>query len=271
MQKTINERSRPDSSDYEMTLSVGGVQRKVFFQGGFFRNADATAGESLPHVITPLHRHSYPEIHLFVGEGGRVMLEDETMTPGSGVAIAIPGRTYHALELPSETMHCAFQLDTPMQEIRQAALPIDLLRRFMEEIGECTTASDLAGLERYIAFISSYFVSPMPQKVKKTTDYPFVIHEFMSHSYHLNLRLGDLAERLHVTERQTARLLVKHTGRNFNDELTHYRISAAERLMRMNPSLPMSTVAALVGYQSQSGFWKAYKRYQSSPKEKDKR
>ncbi len=261
MNTNCNRKLNIDFASYEMVVNVCGTEQRVFFQSGFFRKNAFSPNKPLTYRATPLHRHSYPEIHFFVGKDIKVTLGNEIFFPDTGTAIIVPKLTYHALEIPPEAMHGAFQIDTPISEIKQAAIPIDLLREFIHEIGKCDSLSDFPKLERYISFISSYFVSLTPQKVKKTTDYPFIIHEFMSHYYNLDIHLSDLAERLHVTERQTARLLLKHTGKNFNDELTHYRISAAEQLMSINPNMPMSAVATMVGYHSQSGFWKAYNRY----------
>lgn len=267
MQLRSSEKPSIDFSSYEMVVNVCGKEKRVFFQSGFLKHVTALENKSSSYSLTPLHRHSYPEIHLFVGEGIKVTLGSESIVLETGTALMIPKLTYHSLDIPEGAMHCAFQIDTPMSEIKQARMPIDLLCEFMSEVGKCSSLADFPRLERYFSFIISYFISFAPQKAKKTTDYPFVIHEFISHYYNLDIHLSDLAERLRVTERQTARLLLKHTGKSFNDELTSYRISAAEQLMSINPSLPMSTVATLVGYQSQSGFWKAYKRYHEKIKD----
>ena len=74
-----------------------------------------------------------------------------------------------------------------------------------------------------------------------------------------------LAEELHISVKQAERLVVLHTGCTFNTALTNNRIRAAEFLMKTT-SFSISEIANLVGYESHSGFWKAYKRYREQKK-----
>lgn len=247
--------------NYEMSVNVCGVQTKVFLQRGFFNSNRPMKKTPSPYSFPTPHLHRYPEIHLFIGEGIKLTIEKKTLSPAPGTILIIPELTYHSLSIPENSLHCAFQLDIPIAEAGYRTLPIDLLHEFISEMNRCSSLADFSKLERYISFIASYFVAPAPQKAKQCTDYAFIILEFMSLYYNLDIHLSDLAERLHVSEKQTARLVVKYTGNTFNDELTRYRISAAKQLMAVQPDLPVSTVASLVGYQSHSGFRKAYKRY----------
>ena len=110
MHASADKKIKIDFLSYEMTVNICGAHRKVFLQEGFF---DCEKNlENGPKASAPLHRHSYPEIHLFVGDGIRVTLGNETLTPPTAAALIIPRLTYHALDVPSGALHCAFQIDT---------------------------------------------------------------------------------------------------------------------------------------------------------------
>ena len=55
---------------------------------------------------------------------------------------------------------------------------------------------------------------------------------------------------------------MKYTGRHFRGELTYRRIEAAKYLLATE-KIKLREVAERVGYKSYSGFFKAYKAYES--------
>ena len=261
MYSNFTKNEKIDFINYEMTVNLCGKQAKVFLQRGFFNHNVPLKDYPSPYSFPTLHLHNYPEIHLFMGEGINLTVGGESFVPEPGRVLMVPGGVYHSLDIPSSALHCAFQIDIPATKMKFISLPMELLTKFIKEIQHASATSNYARLEKYISFIGSHFIETSPVKVKKTDDYAFVILEFMSLYYNLDIHLSDLAQRLHVSEKQTARLVLKYTGKTFNEELTRYRISAAEQLMMMNPDMPIGKIASLVGYQSHSGFWKAYKRY----------
>ena len=188
------------------------------------------------------------------------------MTLDDSVAIIVPKKHYHISSSSPDVSHLAFQVDMPVDKFSFVKLPPDLLERVFSEIEEQGISGNHARIADYLSFIASNFYEYPFAPAEKTTDYSFVIQSFLSLKYNTNIHLSDIAEELHVSIKQAERLVLLHTGNTFNNELTKYRITAAEQLAKLNPGLTVGEIANLVGYESHSGFWKAYKRFK---KEKD--
>ena len=92
------------------------------------------------------------------------------------------------------------------------------------------------------------------------TDYGFLIHEFFSLHYSEDLHLCDLAQFLHLSERQTERLVIEHTGNTFRNELTAIRMTIAKKLLTSS-QMSLTEISQYVGYKSYAGFWKALNKY----------
>ena len=69
-----------------------------------------------------------------------------------------------------------------------------------------------------------------------------------------------LEKALELSEKQTARLVAKHTGRSFKDELRYRKVVAAQTLADTS-DMSMSEIADHVGYTSYSSLWKAMQKY----------
>ena len=257
----LHEDDKPDFINYELSLDICGRRTKVFLQRGFFVHNVPLGERPSPYSFPVPHLHNYAEIHIFVGEGIKLTYENEVMIPEPSSVILIPGGVYHSTDIPPSAVHCAFQIDIPTDERVIKTLPTEFLTEFTREIQRSAATKNYSGIEKYITFIASHFIPSSTLEMKKVADYAFIIHQYMALFYNKDILLSDLAERLHISEKQTARLVLKHTGKKFSDALTSYRMSAAEQLINTYPDMPISKVATLVGYQSYSGFWKAYKKY----------
>ena len=73
------------------------------------------------------------------------------------------------------------------------------------------------------------------------------------------IRIEDLAKELHLSTRQTERLVFANTGNTFGNELTLTRIAIAKHLIKTT-DMKLSDVAEYVGYKSYAGFYKALNR-----------
>ena len=96
-----------------------------------------------------------------------------------------------------------------------------------------------------------------------------MIREFFSNRYGSDRGLGELAEILHVSERQAERLVWECVGRSFRDELTATRMVVADQLLNTT-DISLGELAQYLGYKSYAGFWKAYKKYKSKKNESEK-
>ena len=106
----------------------------------------------------------------------------------------------------------------------------------------------------------NYFCHKKKVIAQTVDDYGFIIQEFFSIHYSEDIHLGDLANLLHLSERQTERLVKEYTGNSFRNELAAIRINIAKNLLKYS-QMSMRKICEYVGYKSYVGFWKAMKKY----------
>ena len=235
-----------------MTVNIGSAQHKLFFQDGFYNKA----------VISDvLHHHNYAEVHLVLGEGVEYTLGDERITATDGTMLVIPAGLMHSGRRLGDSSLCtAFQVDAPVGELLRFTLDRELVRAMLDEIDAARESEDYTGIAAYATILCRRFIKSEGTRVERITDYGFLIHEFFSHRYAEDVALSDLADAMHLSERQTERLVHKYTGGSFREALTRSRVSVAARLLAED-KMPLGEIAAYVGYRSYAGFWKAMKKY----------
>ena len=239
--------------NHEISFPIGKTTHSAFLQYGFYDQS--IRGQFM-------HTHSYTEIHAFIGKVKFLIDDKEYILEGPNI-ILIPKQKYHTYEQQTGTLHTAFQVkfdgELQMREVSES-----ILREFFKEIDRSRDNGDYSHVVPYLSFLCSYFfVGDEPIIAQKVTDYAFLINEFFSLKYIYDIKLSDLAQSLCVSDKQAHRLVIKHTGKNFSEELTLRRMHAAEHLIK-DGRLSNSEVAETVGYQTYSGFWKAYKKFKES-------
>ena len=159
-------------------------------------------------------------------------------------------------------MICSFQLNCHVQKLSLHKIPSVIIDEFIREIKICGQDGDYTKLSSYISLFCSHFVQAQKLSAKKITDYAFLIYEFFSANYALDLHLCDLAKILHLSERQTERLVIEHTGKTFKEALCSISMDMAKKLIQSS-DMSMQQVARYVGYKSYAGFWKAMRKMEN--------
>ena len=72
--------------------------------------------------------------------------------------------------------------------------------------------------------------------------------------------MRDIANYLHLSERQSERLIIDYTGHSFRDELVATRMNMA-KILFSTTDMSLSEISQYVGYKSYNGFWKAAKKF----------
>ena len=236
----------------ELNLKNSYTEYKVFLQDGFYLNTTLN-----PRV----HKHNYAEVHL-VSNGGLVFnVGEKKYEAKAGDMLIIPRRILHASsQIESGTRHTAFQISYDADEFSVIKLPQTLVSDFFVEIERCRENNIYDSIAAYVMLFISYVRKDKSFSSKRITDYGFLINEFFSHHYSDDIHIEDLAKELHLSERQTERLVVFHTGNTFGRELSATRISIARHLMKTT-DMPLTDIAEYVGYRSYAGFFKALKRH----------
>ncbi len=231
----------------ELLLKIDSRVCRAFLQDGFH------AAKSTPR----LHKHSYAEIHVFSG-GGSVRIEGEELELCGSEAIIIPAGKYHSIDPSEGTCRISFQLDAGCDAVRIASFPSGVTEALFAEAETVEDSGDFGLLSAYLSLAATAVLGTRYEG-ETLCDYPLMIREFFSRRYGEDVRLSDLAKALHLSERQTERLVERYTGKSFRDELTDTRMEVAEQLIAEG-ELSLSEIAAYVGFRSYAGFFKAIKR-----------
>ena len=231
-----------------VTLKIGGQGVNVFSE-----LAPLDIGAS------PLHSHPYPEIHVFLNGSGEYTVEGRRYPLATGDVIMIPAGCLHETATVKGTRVFVLQADLAAEAVGQLVLPGAMLAQ-LAQLDACGGALDWA-IPVLFYLVASFSSAPL-YSVRKNDDYAYLIHEYIEQNYHRSLRLRDLAEVLHLSERQTQRIIHTLFGTSFSELLSRHRASVAERLAASS-DMPWSEIAGYVGYETYSGFRRSFRRYGS--------
>lgn len=238
--------------NYELPIRVGTHDYTAFLQDGFCNFHTRSS---------PLHNHNYAEIHIVSDQSARFIIGDSIYSARKGNVLLIPHGIFHRLDSSdAHTLHTAFQIDYHAQTFSACMLDEHTILAFFHEIEQCKLSQDYTAISAYIALFCSCFPSHRVLGVQPIVDSGFLIHEFISQHYSEDLHLTDLADALHLSPRQTERLVIAQTGNTFREELTAVRINIAKHLIKTT-DMSLGEIARYVGYRSYAGFWKAVKKH----------
>ena len=227
-----------------VTLKMGEQGVKIFSQ-----LAPLFIGSS------PLHSHQYPEIHVFLSGCGEYTVEGVPYSLSAGDAILIPAARLHATATEEGSRVFVLQADLSADAVRRLVLPAPMLDTLSGAEGDAP--------EMTVPVLSYLVASLSPRDlytVSNNDDYAYLVHEYVEQNYHRPLRLADLAAELHLSERQTQRIITRLFGMSFSELLSRHRASVATRLAATT-DMPWSEIAAYVGYETYSGFRRSFRRH----------
>lgn len=207
---------------------------------------------------TPLHNHIYCEIHIITeGEAIFTMSGKEYLVPKNH-AILIPPHVYHAVDAKDGAIsRIAFYSEHGAENVVCKQIASGLI----EEIYQKTQAkADISSIYNHLFFILNELISLKELKICPLNDHKLQIREFFSLNYAKKITLGDLAKELQLSEMQTQRVIKKHTGKTFGENLLFQRMTVAENLMKTT-EMTLAEIAEYIGYHSYCGFWKAYQKW----------
>jgi AraC-like DNA-binding protein len=167
-------------------------------------------------------------------------------------------------ECGPKARNVAFQIDAEPKTTIHRALPPALMSEFFRQVEECAATGNHTEIAAYITMFCFSLWGKEQIAPKPINDYGILIHEFFAQNYNRDVYLDELAHCLHLSNRQTERLVLEHTGNTFRRELSLTRLNMARHLMQTT-SLSMREIAHYVGYRSYAGFWKAMRADRPDP------
>lgn len=234
-------------NEFKLRTQKGEIN--IILQGGFY------ISDPTDHI----HKHINTEIHLVLGSGAIYSVDYDTYITSEACMVVIPQGVYHSCKRTPDSIHIAFLLEYDVSKFVTYDLNPHILKEFIAQIKQCIITNDhnlvLAYLQLFISHLDQKPIIPT-----KTPPNPYVtISDFFTQNYNKNIQLSDLSKLLHLSERQTERLLVKYTGNTFKKELISTRKYVAEYLS-LTTAMSLSDIANYVGYNTYSGFYKAVKK-----------
>ena len=238
--------------NYKLTVPVGNSRKTFFLQKGFYTHKT---------TVSPIHKHYYTEIHI-VSEGNiSYTLGKKTLVLEGGGILAIPPNTLHSCtSIDGAPAHCAFLIDASLKSPRLVTLSPDTIKDFFNEIKKASETDNYSVISGFLCLMYNALFENESVKAEKIEDYSFIIEEFLKVNYSRNIKLADLAAELNLSEKHTERLVKKFTGNTFKQELAGIRIKTAQMLLS-STKMTMTEISEYVGYDSYSGFYKAYKKH----------
>ena len=233
----------------EIKLNICGREWELFFYDAFFKFTSKSS---------PFHSHDYAELHFTLRGECCIYTEKETLISKPGTVTFIPRGVIHRLKKMSEdTCHNAFYLKCDNKNILQKKLPLEVLEGLAEEIKQYGASGNFDKAAISIAYICKDIFT-FDARLSEVENREFIIREFFAYRYSEDITLSDLAEKLQLSRKHSARLVERYMGASFSEVLTRHRICAANLLMKTDKSLTLAEIADMVGYSSYSGFWKAF-------------
>jgi AraC-like DNA-binding protein len=163
------------------------------------------------------------------------------------------------LSTTENLLHTAFLSDAAVPQFSTRSINPTLMRSFMDAIQCCTKGSDHTKICAFLELICCDFYPDHSLLPKISQDFDFIIQEFISLHYRENAKLSDLAKMLHFSEKHTSRLVLNCTGCTFRQAITNQRMSVARHLANTT-DMSLQEISQYLGYQTYSGFWKAYQK-----------
>ncbi|MBP5385346.1 MAG: AraC family transcriptional regulator [Lachnospiraceae bacterium] len=242
------------------------------------------------HRSIPMHAHSDNsyEIHYISGGHGQVTVEGQEYEVVPNILYITGPHIQHSM-IPDASdplsEYCVYlklsdhskrsaNLRSPMHLFRDMMVwyGMDrhrihaLMRMLFEELEEKNLGyrMQVESLlkQLIIACVRNYTVETKEGELsgQRSLDHQFLtIEEAFLYEYG-TLTLTDLSDRLHLSTRQTQRLLLEHYGMNFQSKKTEARMSAAALLLR-SKEITITQIADAVGYSSVEHFSSAFRRY----------
>ena len=183
-------------------------------------------------VITP-EAIAMPSTHIFQKEFVEPLQQDRLVLP----TVLRPGDPVHTALLPHA------------QRLRSCMIYTDnyKMNRFSVAMAICTALLPFCST-------SDSRSAAVGQNHRAVRDCMRYIHR----NYPQHLTIASLAERVHLQPNYLCAVFKEHTGQTVMEHLTRIRVDAATYLLR-STDLPMSRIAELSGFRSESVFFTRFK------------
>lgn len=243
----------------ELNIFINGEVTKAFLLGVF---------EGDKNFTKIIHRHKYAEIHIITNGNAEYTIGTSIYRFNSGDIIIIPAGIYHCCAgADNSTRYIAFQIAANTAKLATSRLSPATAEEILSVATNEFKPSSAAKLSALLSFVCAEFFGEDGICMREISDTGAIISEYVSQNYNRDIKISDLAEKLHFSEKQTERLVKKYTGTAFKTMLTRHRLVVADFLEK-NTNMSAQEIAEYVGYSGYSGLWKARKKFHGKEENK---
>jgi len=265
-----------------ITIDIGDIRVRVLLDRGFFNLIEKRS--SPPHSHSDFEMHFVFEDHVwFETSDGRILVET------NDICIFPRGFLHRPLAEESECQRTSLRfglkkLNSAKTNHAYADIILAKLEnlQFMRNLP--SFAADLRSIisetyahrtfshERIKAMFTLFFSSLFSLLISSSTDGDqaklsidnaesdiriAIIEEFFTYNYMNDITLSDLAAHLHLSEKQTQRMIQRAFNATFKEQLSRHRMHVAKILL-LNTNDPVKDIALKVGYKSYGGFYNLF-------------
>lgn len=235
---------------YELNLCINNSLKKAYFENLLMNENN---------ISKIIHNHKHPEIHTIIGGDAEIFVGGEKINFRSGMCCIIPGEEYHYyLSINPKAQVISFQINMPSPAVTIHKIPENIISEIITIINSEVFYHSCCQLQSLLSYIASIFSANISAEPSK--DYAIAIYDFISKNYNRNVTLAELSDNLHLSDKQTERLVKKHTGCSFKKALVNRKMIVAD-FLENNSELTKTEIANYVGYANYSGYLKAKNEY----------
>lgn len=237
---------------------------------------------------SPVHFHFLHEIHFILdGEATFVLGKEKHLLKKGDMCVIPPNLTHYPIvpdpSIPRVSFfislkkngegkaydYCSKVLSNPSGAvIRGAKKAEEYLKSFIEHAKDNTFLGSQKARNYLELFfwelcdsISDYYGTADKEYNPREEEYASLrmkIDNFVSRQYMNPVTIDDLSKTIGYSKSQTARIMLKLTGKTFTRFLTCWRMEIA-RMLILNTEKCLFEIAETVGYRTYGGFFKAFK------------
>ena len=254
-------------------IELGDISLTVtYFADAFGVGRREPLGEIFDN-ISSIHRHAEHEIFFLWGGEMELVTESENCRFGDSVVV-LPPDLGHYTVIDAEKVFVIY-LNIDRAEGESGKKLVKLLssgvvslkvsedeKFYLEKLRETQKSIDFSHL---LSLLFSEVITRLSPEIlggegsgEGEGKYAFAIEEYIERHYSERIRLRDLAEYLHLCEKQVSRVIKREYGCSFSEYVNHKRLSVAVMMLR-HTDMTVTAIAGVVGFDNDNYFYRVFR------------
>ena len=255
-------------------IAVGGLSLSVTYLSDGLGEGRREPLSEIFDNLSNMHSHAEYEI-FFVWDGAMELVTESENLRFFDSAIILPPNFGHYTVIDAERVFVIYMTvdradgevaDTLIRKMNECVWSLDIgfdEKFYLEKLESVKNTSDQMHLLSLL--FSNIFSRLEPSLSGKVIEdvrvgkYAFAIESYLNDHYFENIRLTDLANHLHLCEKQVLRVLKKEYGCSFSEYVSKKRMAVATMMLK-HTDMPVCEIASAVGFESDNYFFRVFKK-----------